>query len=777
MSTVQDLFQEAQIAEASYANFLDTAGNLLTDSRDIQNTLVASGFSSNPIDPTQSTQATAFLQNWRPVSQFSERGGLLGDGSGFSATLFERLDANQQRTGQYTFGIAGSTSFSDFVADANLATGGVALQQVLSMVNYVLRLRAGSGGTTRQVELPIGATAPMLSTGYVNGVGPGINVTELTISGHSLGGFLGQVYQRIFGSAGVFTFNALGIIRSNAPIFGQLADLLESPPGSFSSGPGENLLVPGDPAHLIGTVQGKPQIQVFSETQSITTEPFNTGRAHKIGYLTDSLALYGIFASIDSTLDTNDPAAGIEKITSLLKAASNRAAETLERTVNALVKFFDLDFVPLTGALTDDREALYQRVVALKALTPNSSLTVDDLTAMAATDLASIAQGAEGLAYRYALKNLNPFAIVGDNDLYTVHNANGELDRYNPNDGTGTLTTHWIADRAKFLSTTIGINSNDQLFALNTLDPAASKNTWYRDVASGENAYVLTSSGRGLRTAASIEAFLNKTEAERVFFGLDSADPGLTGGANADSLYGNGGDDRLSGLGGDDYLQGDAGKDKLYGGAGDDMLVGGKDDDLLNGGGGADTYVWNTGDGSDTIVDSDGVGKIVFAGQDLGGTYEQKGTDPKTFGNAEFTLTWNGKLSDAGSPEGTGWLTIGKGSDASGKLRIVGFDSAVTFLGIKLNGVPSTQVFTNLDGTDANDTLSADSSFERIYGLDGNDWITVSTAGAEAYGGMGADYITNGTGDQKLYGDAGNDILVASDGNDELYGGADNDAL
>jgi hypothetical protein len=120
-------------------------------------------------------------------------------------------------------------------------------------MNYV-RLQAGSNGTTQQVELVAGSTAPSLTSNFVSGVGPGINPAQLTIGGHSLGGFLGQVYQRLFGSIGVYTYNALGLIRPNAPIFDQLTSLLGLPPGSFSSGPGETCM----PTGAVDRRLGKP---------------------------------------------------------------------------------------------------------------------------------------------------------------------------------------------------------------------------------------------------------------------------------------------------------------------------------------------------------------------------------------------------------------------------------------------------------------------------------------------------------------------------------------
>ena len=122
MSTVTSLFDQAQLAEAAYANFLDNSGNLLTNINDIKAALIAKDFS--PI------QATDFVTHWRVINQ-SPPLGLLG--SGFSATVFESLD----HPGQYSLSIAGSTSLTDFNADALLiATDGVAVSQLVDLYNY-----------------------------------------------------------------------------------------------------------------------------------------------------------------------------------------------------------------------------------------------------------------------------------------------------------------------------------------------------------------------------------------------------------------------------------------------------------------------------------------------------------------------------------------------------------------------------------------------------------------------------------------------------------------
>jgi hypothetical protein len=71
MNTIQNLFQQAQLAEAAYANFFDTSGNLITSDDGVTAALIASGFSSDPNNPTQSAQAAAFAARYQVVSQYT----------------------------------------------------------------------------------------------------------------------------------------------------------------------------------------------------------------------------------------------------------------------------------------------------------------------------------------------------------------------------------------------------------------------------------------------------------------------------------------------------------------------------------------------------------------------------------------------------------------------------------------------------------------------------------------------------------------------------------
>src|SRR5207244_1700672 len=114
----------------------------------------------------------------------------------------------------------------------------------------------------------------------------------------------------------------------------------------------------------------------------------------------------------------------------------------------------------------------------------------------------------DGIAYRYALKALNPFAVVGAD--YSQHNTNGELDKFNVSNGTGTVTHDYIFDRALFLAKKIEQNLTDA--------SSISGSTVFEDRATG---YTLTPS-----------AVVFSPFRDFIIFGSDADEPPLHGGNN-----------------------------------------------------------------------------------------------------------------------------------------------------------------------------------------------------------------------------------------------------
>jgi len=107
MSTVTSLFEQAQLAEAAYANFLDPLKTNLQALKD-------EGFST--------AQAATFVSKWRVVDQYTASGGLLGAGSGFSENI---------QTGEYQFSLRGTEpGVTDLSADiGDIVADGLALDQ------------------------------------------------------------------------------------------------------------------------------------------------------------------------------------------------------------------------------------------------------------------------------------------------------------------------------------------------------------------------------------------------------------------------------------------------------------------------------------------------------------------------------------------------------------------------------------------------------------------------------------------------------------------------
>ncbi|MEW6248967.1 MAG: hypothetical protein AB1555_20030, partial [Nitrospirota bacterium] len=345
-----------------------------------------------------------------------------------------------------------------------------------------------------------------------------------------------------------------------------------------------------------------PAISVFIEGQPlIAGVPLpsftESGNTHSITLMVDSLVTQELIQTID-------PHYGQASAELLIKAASSAKADTvaplnvpdvaegdsLEKTVDAFRKLFrdpalpPADPLPVNsrvGGFGDfaNRNQMYaaiqevkDRVSALQA--QGVIFTIDDLTDPARDHAAILAiadaNTPAGLAYRYALKELNPFAVIADTEaantaLYAAHAQGGGLDLFDETTGAGTLTARYLDDRAIFLKEKV---------ALNQLDHATSEgNIHFKDVATGYE--IVTNS-------------VLTTDRQFIFDSDDSHT--VTGDSAADELFGGGGHDVLFGQGGTDYLEGGAGNDILAGGAGDN--------DLLVGGAGFDTYIYNSGDGT-----------------------------------------------------------------------------------------------------------------------------------------------------------------------------------
>lgn len=381
------------------------------------------------------------------------------------------------------------------------------------------------------------------------------------------------------------------------------------------------------------------------------------GTTHSITLIVDSLAVTRMMQRIDPDLDRVHAELIMRAASDLrkqhytfLKSSALAEHDTLEHVVDGFGRLLfgrqvagaidwrlslaSADGVAAYGDI-NLRNAFYERLSAIEDELESSGfadrLSVLSLSAATSNSLFDDASAntTRGAGVRYALRELNPFVVLGVDDLYTAYGRGEALKLYDATSGAGRITPEWIRDRSDFLAYDIQANMADFYYV------AGAESILYES-STGERVLVLESSfAQGLPVpdaalSANRRASYRKLlelrardgQARKILFGTDgdpSADPAtlaggaevLVGGALADRLYGEGGNDFIEGLSGEDYIEGGPGHDRIFGGGGNDTLVGGAGDDL---------YVWTSGDGNDRIVEvreADGLlhGRIVVKTQ------------------------------------------------------------------------------------------------------------------------------------------------------------------
>lgn len=555
MMDINSIANKAKLSEASYANLRDAKnsdGNYDIDKVRIALTAIGGenkGFSE--------AQATNFVNNWKVLAHQPDTD------SGFSATLFENTS-----TGEKTLAIRGTNDGVDW------------------LTNYVDIGVLGSTGLQDQYR-DLRKFYQQLRTDGQLGVWE-----KISVAGHSLGGFLAQsfAFEYSFRVDETYTYNSPGFGGVIAPVLRALGIIVVTGEGGSIYTPNiTNLLADAGPDFVAGrgTLLGDVE-RIFIEDQGV----LGILKNHSIEVLTDSLAVYNLLGA----LDPNITAAQIKPV---LEAAANQPEESLENILNSLGELFGIS----GSVAVDDREALHTRIQAIQA----SDLFQQTAGAVTLVPTAGLsgsgtADTTDGLAYRYALVNLNPFAVTGNAGLYLGLNAGGELNAEN-------FTQEYLADRGRFLSVQNSLFTSDDS---DGILQRAGENIRFEDL---ESSTVLRTNR--VRSRGTTRQFLFGTAA-------------------SEELAGGDGDDRLYGAAGNDIITGGDGDDYLEGGAGDDTLTGGQGRDVLAGGAGHDTYRYTEGDEQLTIRDSDGGGSIQVTingtTQTLGSSaIEQVGSDAAAY--------------------------------------------------------------------------------------------------------------------------------------------------
>ena len=628
------------------------------------------------------------------------------------------------------------------------------------------------------------------------------------MTGHSLGGHLAALAARLFPEliSDCYTYNAPGFDPNSANIVTTAVTALVNPAlaGLIVATGGASLkltdefvglvgnYLPSSPASSFGQVSihnlesediapgndASVVASIITGAGSLPSETFipTERNSHMIEPFMDSLSMQSVLYRMKTDITGS-------QIETLFKATSTSDADVLEKLVASLCNALVRDCPTLTAIAdaqdllghigTGDinaRRAYYPVFLEVeKAIKANPALRLEPLTGKSADDLTSLAKAdnSDALAYRYALKELNPFAILGAD--YSIHNTGGKLDLYDSATGSGELTDQYLTERARMLTYWMKHNLTD---GQRNVDKTLLADRSYEDTT--RNVTLLVDHGTNTSTADmpkqkyifggdGNDTYFSGDEADHLFGGAgnDRLDGGkgndyLEGNAGADILTGGEGNDTLLGGSGIDILEGDAGNDLLQGGADDDVLTGGKGNDRLEGGLGDDTYSFTSGDGWDWIADTDGLGHIEYDGITLGqGTIEWKAPDvwQEDAGGTTFTYI----LTDwTESNETFQRLSI---QGPNGGLWVKGW--AAGQLGIALPGAVAPEVLPVASPTSS---VTTTTWYNQIHTV-----INASSLGRLELAAVG-DYGEL-TGNGRLNGNDGANALRDGAGDDELYGG------
>ncbi|MFO0773688.1 MAG: calcium-binding protein [Nitrospiraceae bacterium] len=788
------------------------------------------------------------------VSRFLERYQIVdhhaNDATGFSATLmFDRVTNSYTlsfRSSEYATEVNGGDRARDILgADAEIATKGFALAQLVSMERYWRELTQPGGKLAANSQINVtgyslgGHLATVftelhdqnvLNTYVFNSAGRGLvanarnpeqseteNIRQLiqTLEGRILSydpqgtlfqaGATGSIYttsgyypavadtEQTFGSVGTVLIGtgSIGNITRNDGPFQKIVQLYGVAAAGFDMEGVSNSGIHASPHPIL--IENQPFFEGLDQNGEI-----QYGNTHSITLLVDSMALQELFLDVDPTLTQL-------QIESIFKASSAQGAvsaspfgsalsegNTLESALDVIRKVFHSTSTPFqptpysrdAGAYGNLalRNQFYAGIQEVRGSLAGGSFQIKSLVDMPVETLKGFAvlPGDAGTAYRYALKELNPFAVVGVD--YGARYNPGELDLYDPETGNGAMTLEYIRDRVSFLGRKIEQNLHNGQAGLDQF-----KRAHWIDLTTHDEI---------------VPRILPGLATNEYIFGGESNDT-LEGGFLSDHLYGGDGEDAISGNGGDDYIEGNDGNDTLLsGGEGNDTILGGQGDDLLEGGigadvldGGRDTNTLRGGEGIDrylhsfgvdTIIDSDGKGTIEFGGTLLHGGIRQQNDPENTYRSLDGKFTYVQSGSDL--------LITGPLSD--GSVTIQNFDFEKGMLGIQLTdagnlgsgalptityGTPShTETYTGTEGNDILETAGGGVAYATVMrGLGGNDYLMNLSPYAtdEMYGGTGSDALSGGMDHDRLFGELGDDALGGGAGKDLLYGGDGRDLL
>ena len=415
-----------------------------------------------------------------------------------------------------------------------------------------------------------------------------------------------------------------------------------------------------------------------------------------------------------------------------------------------------------------------------------------------------------GLAYRYALREMNPFAVVGAD--YTEQNKDHSLDLYSAENPHG-MTNEYIEKRAEMLAWKnafglANIDYTDDFGSTNLSelgDKVAIATAIYSAIPydvpfkSSATGYALSSAYKSMLPVKDLEGdWTYEDKAGNISFNIDGEN--LTDLSNHYVRFGSDTIDELKGGDLKDYLFGAGGNDTLNGGDGNDYMEGGKD---------LDTYIIK---GEDTVFDSDMQGKILF---DNGGKHIQidrfeSGGEPNPViwhsPDRQFTAIRYGKdLIVSNKPDKSGksdkvivkdFFKLAK-DNGKGGFTGLGIelldkaDSPQSSVQKRLVGIANR--YNNFHANSGGYTeIIGGSLSDTVFPASSGIWAEMGDGNDRVFGSMSADMIDGGDGNDILNGssfvpagtdkpqaelDKDADIIIGGNGHDLIIGMAGDDTI
>ncbi|MDI1338221.1 calcium-binding protein [Polaromonas sp.] len=816
-----------QLGQASYS-FFRTA-DFVKNGASVEST--KTDLRAAPNGPFSEGEAIQFTDRYAVLDQHTDPGL-----NGFSATVFQDKDNPNRvvlsfRGTEFNGGAIGAIK-DLLLTDMCIGIVGYASPQAVPLYRYIKQLMTPAGQPVGYTEADIvklyslenGKVYDPLNPADVAklaifklGFDPGVGVDAgqsagtavlapgkvIDMAGHSLGGHLALLAQRLFPGAfdDVVTVNAVTFYSAfaveNSIAYVESEKVL-SQFGPWSPGNILRIESEGDAVSGLGSVHPGLTYTVGMETQPVSGTLDN----HSAANIADGFALAEVMGKLDARFMANP-----RLMKQYFDAASNAYVSTYEKLLDGLRRTITGDATPATtNNIADNgasRQSFYANLKVLAELFAEPSGALKSLAgkltfSVPGTTLATTAK--TDFAAFLSLNALSPVVISTNDaaaisalkarnpDLSTAWTADNNARLYGDTTKLFDYSDNWYTDRAAMLGWLTTANNRDLPWQTNggqITGVAIAAPVLYQDIASATN---FTASTRG--------ASMLSPDIRIAAFGSSNGEA-INGRGGDDHLYGGGGNDTLDGKGGNDYLEGGAGADILKGGEGQDTLIGGTDDDTLDGGAGtdilkggqgSDTYTFTSTFGTDTIFDSDGLGQIKVGGVVLtGGAKQSDNVWESADKHYSFTLVRGNLIIGRG--------TAGVASPMQGTITVQNW-SPDKNMGITLNGAPAVQPPTNIytgdqhaqivtnpdtgsqsydwnhaswaaDGTLIGGAIEEDYK-DVIVGSNSNDKISGLGGGDALYGGGGNDQIDGGEGDDLIGGGGGTDTITGGAGADTI---------